>query len=132
MVVTHEISPRCGVGKEFNHRVFWSGRGRPSTRAILEYLFKDELIRAEKKYGAGVIRDLWKAYEVVHWVVLVYEAKAMHFPLKILKMALLAYAAPRRIRLGGSLSKEVVVFQSITAGCSMAKLFLQVKFGKKQ
>ena len=27
---------------------------------------------------------------------------------------------------GGSLSKEVVVFQSITAGCSMAKLFLQV------
>ena len=26
-------------GQEFNHRVFWSGRGRPSTRAILEYLF---------------------------------------------------------------------------------------------
>ena len=61
-------------GKEFNRKVFWSGRGRPSTRAILEYLFKDELSRAEQKYETGVIRDLCEAYEVVHWVVLVYEA----------------------------------------------------------
>ena len=75
----------------------------------------------------GTIRDLWKAYEVVHWAVLVKEAKAMKFPLKLLKMALLAYQAPRRIRLGGSLSRETVVFQSITAGCSLAKDPLQVR-----
>ena len=70
-----------------------------------------------------MIRDLWKAYEVVHWVVLVYEAKAMHFPLKILKMALLAYAAPRRIRLGGSLSKEVVVSKVLRLGAQWQNCF---------
>ena len=41
-------------------------------------------------------------------------------------MALKAYGCPRRINLGGSLSEEVVVDQSITAGCSLAKDLLQV------
>ena len=68
----------------------------------MEYLFKNELIRAEGRYGGGTIRDLYKAYELVHWEVLVKEATAMKFPLKILKMALLAYQAPRRIKLGAA------------------------------
>ena len=108
------------------HRVFWSGKGKPSTRLIMEFLLQDELVRAEGMYGAAHIRDLWKAYEVVKWEALVKEAKAMHFPLKLLKMALSGYATPRRVKLAGSLSEELRVTQSITAGCSCAKAFLMV------
>ena len=77
-------------------------------------------------YGAANIRDLWKAYEVVKWEALVKEAKAMQFPMKLLKRALLGYATPRRVKLAGSLSGELRVTQSITAGCSCAKAFLMV------
>ena len=50
----------------------------------------------------------------------------MHFPMKLLKMALLGYSTPRRVKLAGSLSEELQVTQSITAGCSCAKAFLMV------
>merc|ERR1712155_219744 len=50
----------------------------------------------------------------------------MIFPLKLLKMALLGYATPRRVKLAGRLSEELRVTQSITAGCSCAKAFLMV------
>ena len=57
------------------HRVFWSGRGKPSTILIMEFLLQDELVCAEGMYGAANIRDLWKAYEVVKWEALVKEAR---------------------------------------------------------
>ena len=80
--------------------------GKPSTKLIMEFLLQDELVGAEGMYGAANIRDLWKAYEVVKWEASVLEAKAMKFPLKLLKMALLGYATPRRVELAGSLQKN--------------------------
>ena len=46
--------------------------------------------------------------------------------MKLFKLALLGYATPRRVKLAGSLSEELRVSQSITAGCSCAKAFLMV------
>ena len=34
---------------------FWSGRGKPSTRAVLEYLLQDELVKATKTWGLGLL-----------------------------------------------------------------------------
>ena len=79
-----------------------------------------------EKFGGGSIRDLWKAYEIVQWEALAKEAQALEFPLKILKLCLKAYACPRRVKLGGSLSREARVDASITAGCSIAKTLLLV------
>ena len=92
----------------------------------MEFLLQEELVRAQGMYGGANIRDLWKAYELVKWEALVVEAQAMQFPMKLLTMALLAYSTPRRVKLGGSLSEELRVTQSITAGCSCAKACLMV------
>ena len=58
----------------------------------MEFLLQEESVRAQGLYGGANIRDLWKAYELVKWEALVVEAQAMQFPMKLLKMALLAYA----------------------------------------
>ena len=47
------------------HRVFWSGKGKPSTRLIMEFLLQEELVRAQGMYGGAHIRDLWQAHELV-------------------------------------------------------------------
>ena len=49
-----------------------------------EYLLQEELVRADKRYGAGCIRDLWNAYAVVNWEALAKEAQGIQFPMKIL------------------------------------------------
>ena len=83
MVVTYEVYQSLKWATGYKNEAFWSGKGKPSTQLILGYLLQEELVRADKKYGAGCVRDLWEAYEVVKWEPLAKEAQALKFPMKI-------------------------------------------------
>ena len=54
------------------------------------------------------------------------EARAARFPMRLCWMAVQTYVQPRAIKAYGGLSNAVVSLQGILAGCSMATTLLMV------
>ncbi len=81
--------------------------------------------RAEAAVGAGmafgqVLVDMVKAFDhVPHWV-LVQEARALHYPLHLLRLSLAAYTLPRVINIGGVFSRVILACRGLTAGPGLA------------
>ena len=76
-------------------------------------------------YGQTLL-DLVKAFDRVPHHVLVREALALDYCLWILRLALAAYRAVRRIRIDGALSAIVVPMRGITAGSGLATTEMRV------
>ena len=76
--------------------------------------------------SATVMLDLWKAFETVAPMVLLREAEALGYPMRLMAMLLKAYRQPRAIKAFGSFSKMVIAHQGNVAGCSHAATALVV------
>ena len=69
---------------------------------------------------AQVLLDLVKAFDrLPHWLLL-REAIALGYPLRLLRLSLEVYKLKRVIRIGGVVSKCLVAIRGITAGSGLA------------
>ena len=64
--------------------------------------------------------DLVKAFDKVPLWLLVREAVALGYPLRILKLSIATYQLGRLIRIGSVVSKMVMALTGITAGSGFA------------
>ena len=99
----------AGVGKGANVAA-WKQAARAELAATMRH-----------KVGyAQVLLDLVKAFDrIPHWL-LIREAIALEFPLWHLKLAIATYKLTRVLRIGATISDEVVAVQGITAGSGSA------------
>ena len=108
-----------------NDSFFWGTVGRPCDQAAWNHTVLAEYGRETGADVATLYGDLLKFYELVSHKVLLREAKAVGFPLRLLKPLLAMYAGSRVLTVG-ALAIEVQVKSTILAGCSCATTLAKV------
>ena len=76
-------------------------------------------LRPSVEYAQALL-DLVKAFDRVPLELLVEEAVALEYPLRILRLSIATYKMERVIRIGNVVSKSVWAFRGITAGSGFA------------
>eukprot|EP00959_Pyramimonas_sp_CCMP1952_P387513 8121039-Pyramimonas_sp.AAC.1 len=66
--------------------------------------------------SAGILLDLWKAFEQISHQGLVQAATKYGFPLWLAKLQISLYRAPRVLHLDGCCSQELQAYQTVLAG----------------
>ena len=74
----------------------------------------------QAKQSAMALLDLTKAFEMVPHYVLIRAAKALDYPLWLLRLSLAAYRMTRRIGVSGVYSRACHATRGITAGSGFA------------
>ena len=82
-------------------------------------------LRPSVEYAQALL-DLVKAFDRVPLWLLVSEAVALGYPLKILRLSLATYLLERVIRIGSVVSKSVWAFRGITAGSGFATAEMRI------
>ena len=78
------------------------------------------------KQAAMALLDLTKAFELVPHLVLIYAARALQYPLWLLRLSLAAYRMTRRIGVSGVYSRACRATRGITAGSGFAVVELRI------
>ena len=100
----------------------YAGKGKGANVAAWKQAFFAELA-ATMRHSAEYIQtlmDLVKAFDYVPKWLLVREAIALNYPLKILRLSIATYELNRVIRIGNVVSKTVTAVTGITAGSGFA------------
>ena len=82
-------------------------------------------LRPAVEYAQALL-DLVKAFELVPLWLLLREAIALGYPLKILRLSMATYLLERVIRIGKVISKSVWAIRGITAGSGFATTEMRV------
>ena len=69
---------------------------------------------------------MFKCYECVIAFKLLAEARALGYPLRMIWMVISSYRCPRLVQAFGSLSRSVVSYQGILAGCGHANTMMHL------
>ena len=102
--------------REYN----WSTRGRSAEAAVYGQALRDEAALARGHYVAATLFDLAKACETVR-LELVWEAgKRFKFPLRVLRIALEAFAFARHLIFNSASAEPVQTLSAILAGAGAA------------
>ena len=110
-----------------NERDFlYAGRGKGAAVAAWQQATRAEAAAANEASHAQLLLDLAKAFERVPHDLLVQEARAVGYPLPLLRLSLAAYALPRTVAIGGTYSSLVTATRGITAGSGTATTELRV------
>ena len=80
----------------------------------------------EGKQSAMALLDLTKAFELVPHLVLINAARALRYPLWMLRLSLAAYRMTRRIGVSGVYSRACRATRGITAGSGFAVVELRI------
>ena len=104
----------------------YAGSGRGSTVAAWKQAARGELAAATGKGYAQVLLDLVKAFERIPYRVLVREATGLHYPLRMIRLAIATYRLPRVIRVGTAYSDLVVAIRGIVAGSGLATTEMRI------
>ena len=100
----------------------YAGKGKGANVAAWKQAFFAELA-ATMKHSVEYIQtllDLVKAFDKVPLWLLIREAIALGYPLRILKLSIATYQLGRVIRIGSVVSKMVMAVTGITAGSGFA------------
>ena len=89
------------------------------------------LFRSEAAVGAGsaaatLLWDLVKFYESIGHARLYHEARALGYPLTVLRLQIAGYQFPRHLSLEGMVSRAVLPFRGVVAGCGGATTLVKV------
>ena len=106
--------------RETQRDYLYAGAGRGSTVAAWKQAARAELAAAEGSKYAQVLLDLVKAFERIPYRVLLREAKALGYPLRLLRLAIATYKLPRVVRVGVAHSDLVWATRGIVAGSGNA------------
>ena len=100
----------------------YAGPGKGANIAVWKQAARAEHANAlpvSSAFGMSFI-DLVKAFDKVPWHLLVQEAIRLGYSLWLLRLSLAAYAAPRLIRIDGTVSKPICPKRSLAAGGGFA------------
>ncbi len=102
-------------------RAFFSAcRGNGPVDTMWRLAARQEARCAEGEVAATISEDVQSFFETVDRARLVTEARALGFPIPVLKAALAAYSAARVVTMNGRISREVYPEVGVVAGCSLA------------
>ncbi len=115
-----------GWEEQHSRDFLFAGRGRGAHVAAWQHAQ-----RAEQAADAGatfvqLLLDMQKCFELVPHDVLVQEARAVGYPLPLLRLALAAYRLPRSLSIGGVHSSLILAERGIAAGSGLATTELRV------
>ena len=106
-------------------KYLYAGVGMGSVDAVQDAMAEDEVARTDGSFSCSVLDDVSKCYEEVEHAVAVESALALDFPLRVLKVIMDMYSAPRRILFNGAYSAAVATARAIVPGCSFATWLLR-------
>ena len=104
----------------------YAGEGKGADIAAWKQAARAEAAGAYSLEYGQLLLDLVKAFDRIPHRVLVREAKALGYPLWVLKLSLSTYRLNRVIRVGQNLSRVVVATRGITAGSGFATSEMRV------
>ena len=104
------------------------GKGRSSSDSAYDHNLEAEVAYLVGEGAVTIMLDMWKAFETINPSILMDEARAVGYPMRLAAMLLLSYREPRLIKAFGSVSVAVVSEQGNIAGCSHATTLLSVLF----
>ena len=76
--------------------------------------------------SALVLLDLWKAFEQARFQDLINAGIKWNFPMRLLRVALMTYAAPRVLEIEKAHSEQIKTWQGILPGCVYATTLLRL------
>lgn len=114
--------------EEANPREYlYAGPGRGADIAAWKQGARAELasVIPDAEYVQCLL-DLVKAFDRVPYQLLIREAKRLGYPLWVMRLSIATYTEPRRIRIDGAVSGEVVAKRGVTAGSWLATAEMRV------
>ena len=115
--------------EEKQKRVYlYAGKGKGANVAAWKQAISAEVAASlgdDVQYAQALL-DLVKAFDRIPLWLLVQEAAALGYPLKILRLSISVYTLERVIRIGGVVSKTILAWRGITAGSIFATTEMRV------
>ena len=110
------------MGRKERQIVAYAGKGMGANVAAWKQAISAELAATMKTTVEYVqtLLDLVKAFDKVPLWLLIREAVALGYPLRILRLSIATYQLKRVIRVGSVISKTVQAVTGITAGSGFA------------
>jgi hypothetical protein len=107
---------RCSVTRSYN----WAAKGRSPQAAVWRLALQDEAAAARGEESAASLLDLVKAFELVRLELVWRCGLRLHFPVRILRLMLQAFAFARSLVMNGAISAAVMTLSAILAGGGFA------------
>ena len=98
----------------------YGGKGRGAQMAAWQFAANAEAASYESAVHAAGLLDIEKAFERIPHDILVREARAREYPLRLLKLSLSSYRVARIVGVGGVFSKKIYPKRGIVAGSGFA------------
>ena len=113
---------------ELRHRrgYFWDVAGRSACDSTFVQALLAEAAAARGDAVCSLALDVHKCFERIDHTALVQAAERHRFPLAVVRLCLLIYAGPRRIRVDEAFSDEFNLGIGVIAGCSVATALLRL------
>ena len=115
--------------EERNKRGYlYAGKAKAANVAAWKQAVAAEIAAAagtEVQYAQALL-DLVKAFELIPLWLLVREAAALGYTLKVLRLSISVYSLERVIRIGGVVSKNILAWTGITAGSIFATTEMRI------
>ncbi len=103
-----------------------AARGNGSLDTMWRLAARQEEGAAEGAQAAVAAEDIQSFFEVVDRARLVEEARALDFPMPLIKAALAAYGSARMLTMQGRVAREVYPTSGVVAGCPLATALVKV------
>ncbi len=103
-----------------------AGKGGGTVDVVWRLAAQHEAGFADGDVAATVTEDVQSFFEVIDRDILLREAKALGFPLPIIKAALAAYSSARLMSMSGRVCRELYPTVGVLAGCSLAMVFTRI------
>ena len=106
----------------------YAGKAKGANVAAWKQSAYAELAAAARTevYYAQALLDLVKAFDRIPLWLLVREAVALGYPLRLLRLSIAAYKLERVVRIGGVVSHTVTAWRGITAGSGFATTEMRI------
>ncbi len=110
-----------------HHRSYFSAtKGNGPVDTLWRLSARQEAGVAAGEVAATVSEDLKAFFEAVDRERLVREARALGFPVPIVRAALAQYASGRMLSMGGRICREMYPTTGVVAGCSLAMVLTKI------
>ena len=113
---------------ELEHQGPWDAavKGSPALRAGLLSLMRDEMAIRLGKDTLVTLWDVEKFSDNIDIGVLIIEAAALQYPIKLMSLGLQMHMAPRGLRCYGYCPGQVLAGNGIIAGCTQSTTYTKI------
>ena len=110
-------SPQCCLGENTSLFFVLGNRSGPFIERLCASVnLTAEAAQALKQHVITALLDMLKCHATILWSMLKHEARALHYPMRVVWMIIQTYMCPRPIRAYNNLSNMFISYQGILAG----------------